>query len=225
MEYPKIHSLWKRQGWYFDQDKKHGSDYQQGRQSFIIGDYASPEFGNIKRWAVDEKIDGMNIRVYFRPSSVKFLEFHGRTDAAQMPPDLQKKLETLFTYEKLEPIFRDKLPNVVEFFGEGIGPKIQSGGYYAKEAGFVLFDLWIDGWWLERSAVKDIAARLGIDVVPDLGNMTEEEIVAYVKSQPLSQYAKVQPHVSEGVVCRPEPLMLYRNGHPIKWKLKCREFI
>jgi hypothetical protein len=224
MEYPKINSLWKRTGWYFDQGQKRSPDYQEGRQSFLIGDYASPEFGNIKRWAVDEKIDGMNVRVYYRPFGATQIEFKGRTDAAQMPLDLQKNLETTFSYEKLLPIFQEKQPNCVEFFGEGIGPKIQSGGYYAKQPTFVCFAMFIDGWWLERSAVRDIAGKLGVDVVPQIGVMTEEEIIAYVKSQPLSIYAKVQPHVSEGVVCRPEPLMLFRNGHPIMWKLKCKEF-
>ncbi len=29
MKYVKIHSLWKRQGWYFDQDKKKSPDYQK----------------------------------------------------------------------------------------------------------------------------------------------------------------------------------------------------
>lgn len=63
MIYPKINSLWKRQGWYLEGDKKKSADYQAGRQSFIVGDYAQPEFGIFKYWHVEEKIDGTNIRL------------------------------------------------------------------------------------------------------------------------------------------------------------------
>lgn len=49
MQYPKIHSLWKRQGWYLEEGKKNNPEYQQGRQSFIIGDYALPEFEIINK--------------------------------------------------------------------------------------------------------------------------------------------------------------------------------
>jgi ATP-dependent RNA circularization protein (DNA/RNA ligase family) len=226
IEYPKINSLWKREGWYFDQDKKTMSEYQAKRQSFIIGDYANPEIPNIRKWRVDEKIDGMNMRVYYNRFEVgSTITIKGRTDAAQIPPDLREAIETLFTKEKLGAVFAEKNPNLVEFFGEGYGPKIQSGGYYAKQAGFVLYDIVIDRWWLTRDAVREVAQKLELDMVPDLGIMEEAEIIEYVKSQPLSHFAKVQPRVSEGVVCRSEPLMLFRNGEPIKWKLKTKEFI
>lgn len=51
MEYPKINSLWKRHGWYFDiKDRKACSEEKQAfRQSFIEGDYACPEFGSINK--------------------------------------------------------------------------------------------------------------------------------------------------------------------------------
>jgi hypothetical protein len=222
MEYPKIQSLWKRHCWYFDENCKTDPAKQATRQSFIIGDYASAEFGNIKNWLVDEKIDGMNIRVIYESDNI---QFKGRTDNAQMPPDMQAALEAIFTKERLDTVFAERKPKFGVFFGEGHGPKIQSGGYYSKEPAFVIFDIFLDGWWLERSAVKDIAAKLGIEVVPEIGTMTEPEIIEYVKSQPLSTFAKMQPHVAEGVVCRSDPLMLYRNRMPIMWKLKTKEFI
>lgn len=64
MQYQKIHSLWKRQGWYLEEGKKNNPEYQKGRQSFIVGDYALPEFGIIKQWRVSEKVDGTNIRIH-----------------------------------------------------------------------------------------------------------------------------------------------------------------
>lgn len=101
MEYPKINSLWKRQGWYFDEKKKKDPTYQKNRQSFIVGDYACEEFGLIKEWDVYEKVDGTNIRVMFDGEKVKF---GGRTNAAQIPCHLLEVLQELFTVEKMKKI-------------------------------------------------------------------------------------------------------------------------
>ncbi len=218
MEYPKIQSLWKREGWYFDENKKKDPKYQSGRQSFIIGDYASEEFANIKKWHVDEKVDGTNIRIFYKDSKVWF---EGRTSKAQLPPKLLKYLQDHFTIERMKACF----PNLDDLilFGEGYGPNIQSGGNYRKEIGFILFDTKIVNWWLKREDVEITAQNLEIPVVPSFGIMREEEIVDLVKSKPLSKCSEID-QVIEGVVCRSEPLMLYRNGNPIKFKLKCKEF-
>lgn len=66
MEYPKINSLYKRNGWYFDEKEKRSCDpsRQPLRQSLIIGDFACPEFASINKWQIDEKIDGTNVRIF-----------------------------------------------------------------------------------------------------------------------------------------------------------------
>ena len=90
MEYPKINSLWKREGWYFNEKDKLGIQ-RSGRQSLIPGDYADPAFAAIKRWRVDEKIDGTNIRIFFNQTEDGVDDrviFGGRTDAAQLPTHL-----------------------------------------------------------------------------------------------------------------------------------------
>jgi hypothetical protein len=229
MEYPKINSLWKREGWYFEQDKKKSKDYQEGRQSFIIGDYANPEFGNIRNWLVDEKVDGTNIRIYFQKSfdgeGEPTVVFCGRTANAQLPCHLLERLQEIFTVEKLMQAFPLDPGGKVVLYGEGYGPKIQGcGSNYRKDAGFILFDVVVGHWWLQRGDVIDIAMKLGIPIVPSFGILTEPEIVELVKSKPLSK-CSIVPQMIEGVVCRSEPLMLFRNQEPVKWKLKCKEFI
>jgi hypothetical protein len=62
-----------------------------------------------------------------------------------------------------------------------------------------------------------------IKVVPEFGLMTEEEIIQLVKSKPLSLCSR-NPQMMEGVICRSEPLMLFRNKEPMKWKLKWKDF-
>ena len=229
MEYVKINSLWKRQGWYFEQDKKKSPDYQAGRQSFIIGDYAQEEFGSIKRWRVDEKVDGTNIRIFLdrsleSPGNTQ-VRFGGRTGNAQIPCHLLDYLQSKFTPALIDGVFPVEKAASIILYGEGYGPKIQSAGAnYRNEVGFMLFDIFIGGWWMERESVKSIAQALGIEMVPDLGVMNEEEIVEFVKSKPLSRCSFV-PQMMEGIVARSHPLMLFRNGKPIMWKLKCKEFI
>lgn len=227
MEYCKINSIWKRQGWYFEENekKKCDPDKQKMRQSFIVGDYSCPEFGNVHKWSVDEKVDGTNIRIFYKDGKVSF---GGRTSAAQLPCHLFDYLQEAFTYYTLNKTFPEKeeepYPSVI-LFGEGYGPKIQScGGNYCKDPGFILFDVVIGNWWLKREDVKIISEKLQIPMVPHIGIMTEDEIVEFVKSKPLSLCSDV-PQMMEGVVCRSEPLMLFRNGLPLMWKLKCKEFI
>lgn len=225
MEYIKINSLWKREGWYFDEGKKHNPHYQKGRQSFIVGDYADLEFGNIKRWAVEEKVDGTNVRIFYQEGKVSF---GGRTKDAQMPTTLLKYLQDTFGDWNLAKVFpckeNEPYPSVI-LFGEGYGPKIQAGGgNYRKDVGFILFDVVVGNWWLKRADVLGISEQLGIPMVPQIGIMTEEEIIDFVKSKPLSR-CSLTPQMMEGVVCRSEPLMLFRNGKPIMFKLKCKEFV
>lgn len=221
MEYPKIHSLWKRHGWYLEEGKKNNPDYQKGRQSFIIGDYACPEFGNIKKWLVQEKIDGTNIRIHLTDS----VSFFGRTTEATIHQNLYKYLSQTFTFDKLDSVFKkDEGVRDIWLFGEGYGAKIQGcGGNYRKDMAFMLFDIKIGKYWLQQSSVQDIALQLGIPYAPIIGIMTEEEIVSYVKSKPLSLCSE-DSQVMEGIIARSEPLMLFRGGEPLMMKLKCKEF-
>ena len=221
MIYPKIHSLWKRQGWYLEEGKKNNIEYQQGRQSFIVGDYALPEFGIIKQWRVTEKIDGTNIRIHFSNK----VEFHGRNDDSNIPKKLYHYLSNEFTYDKLYlALVVGAETRNIWLFGEGYGATIQScGGNYRKDLGFILFDVFINGWWLEHSSVQEIAYKLNIPCAPSLGFMTESEIVGYVKSKPLSLCSE-DKQVMEGIVARTEPILVRRSGEPLMMKLKCKEF-
>lgn len=225
MKYPKIHSLWKREGWYFDQDKKNSPDYQKGRQSFLIGDYAEIEFGNIKLWSVEEKIDGTNIQVIYKDGKVSIA---GRTDNAQLPVKLLNYLQNTFTESMMAKVFaraeEKPYPHVI-VFGEGYGEKIQGcGSNYREGVGFMLFDIWIGGWWLQRIDCFHLAKQLDVPMAPQIGFMDTDRIMEFVKSQPLSLCSRYK-QVMEGVVCRPAPLVLFRNGIPIMFKLKCKEFI
>lgn len=205
-KYPKINTIWKRD--------------EQNNFKIIEGDFSKAEFANVKNWQVTEKIDGTNIRVAFDGKSVRF---DGRTDEAQIPAHLYAALQDIFTVEKL-----GEALNLAEgkaiLYGEGYGAKIQKGGgLYRKDAGFILFDVWTDGWWLERDNVNDIAKKLGVSSVPVIGTMDYQAAIDYVKARPNSTVA-AEPKTIEGVVARSVPMMLFRDGTPIMWKIKVKDF-
>lgn len=223
-KYIKINTLWKR--------KMKGK--QKGK--VIDGDYSCPEFKNIKLWSVSEKIHGVNTRVSYHIDPVSgegIISFAGKTDDAMINSDLLKYLQKTFTKEKIEKalIYNNELPQKAVLFGEGFGPRVQDGGgRYRNDSSFILFDILIDSWWLERKNIDDIANKLGIDVVPDLGIMTEEEIVDLVKNigykqkKFKSKISKDKTLDAEGIVARSHPLVLFRNGKPVMWKLKQEDF-
>jgi RNA ligase len=219
MEYPKINSLYKR---------------EEKTKKLIIGDFACEEFACIKHWTVTEKVDGTNIRIIYKadPYGALSLYFGGRTSNAQIPADLYAHLQKTFTLEKMRGAFKNAFEVIL--FGEGYGPRIQSGGYYLPEVSFILFDAFIDGWWLERSKVYALSLDLKIDDVPllpfpnlatgaqNLWNLNEIE--EYIKMEPFSKVALVEKRVMEGIVARSHPLMLFRDGKPVMFKLKCKDF-
>ena len=229
LKYPKINSLWKRQGWHLEEGKKNNAKYQAGGQSLIIGDYAQDEFAQIKIWNVQEKIDGTNIRVIFSAEdwNLTTVFVHGRTDASEVPKHLNNYIEDHFFGRNVSALEK-LMPNLdgIVLFGEGYGPKIQTGGgNYRDDVGFILFDVWSGTRWSTREEVKQIAEMLALPTPYDYGLMTEDEIIALVKSKPQSPSA-IRPMELEGVICRSEPLMIRNSdNNPVMWKLKCKEFM
>lgn len=208
MKYPKINTIWKRD--------------DENKFNIIEGDYSCPEFESIQFWHITEKIDGTNIRIMFNRGKNLEPEFTGRTDDAQIPDFLLEYLKKTFDRDTFIKQFPDA--QEVILFGEGYGNKINSAGKrYRDDNSFILFDAWIDGWWLEPEKVKVLALDLKIDYVPQLGIKTKEEAVSLVKMGFQSAISKQRLN-AEGIVARSCPLMLFRNGKPIMWKLKLKDY-
>lgn len=109
----------------------------------------------------------------------------------------------------------------VILYGEGYGEKIQkNGGLYGK-ADFILFDVYIDGFWLKRDALQGIADTFEIKAVPVIGKSTLEDAVEFIKGHPKSVLRDAE---LEGIVCRPACELFARNGDRIIVKIKCCDF-
>jgi ATP-dependent RNA circularization protein (DNA/RNA ligase family) len=207
IEYTKIPNIFKRETF--------------GKNKLIEGEYSSPELEYLSEsmWGFEEKIDGTNTRILWDGYRVSFM---GRTDRAQIPAHLMAKLVELFGGETKEELFEQTFGKTeVILFGEGFGEKIQKGGGLYGPVNFRLFDVYINGFWLDRENVYDIAAKFGIDNAPFLFTGTLEDGVAFIKTHPQSRLRDAE---MEGIVGRPLVQMFSRTGERIMVKIKCRDF-
>ena len=200
-KYNKIQSIFKRD------EKTHE----------FISEYSCPEFEYLKDniWEFTEKIDGTNVRVIWDNEELKF---KGKTDNAQMPIKLLDKLQEIFSKEKMQEIFPE---GKVCLYGEGFGAGIQSGvNYNPKGMDFILFDVWIDGWWLNRDSVEDIANKLRIKIVKIIDTGTLLEAITITKLGFNSEFGNF---LAEGLVLRPKTQLFNRKRERIITKIKHRD--
>ena len=136
-EYHKIQTVFKRN--------------MTNKGKIIDGAWTLPELEFLadNTWVFTEKVDGTNIRVMLKDGIVTF---GGKTDSAQIPAQLVTRLN-----ERLLPL-ANKMQEVfgcdVCLYGEGYGAKIQKiGGNYRADQDFILFDVKVGEWWLQRADV------------------------------------------------------------------------
>lgn len=206
-EYHKIQTVFKR-------------DPANNLKTLLEGQYSLPAFDYLKsnQWVFTEKVDGTNIRVMFREGAVSF---GGKTDDAQIPAPLVARLRSVF--DPLVDKMREAFPDGACLYGEGYGAKIQKGGgNYGPSQDFVLFDVRVGTWWLERHNVEDVATKLGLRIVPSIGEGTLMEMVEAARGGIKSTWGAF---LAEGIVARPKVELSTRNGERIITKIKTKDFI
>lgn len=206
-EYHKIETIFKRD----DNTKKLNENEYRNETVKFLKDL---------EWEFTEKIDGTNIRIYWDGHKIQYF---GRTDKAQIPSQLLNFLLEKFggdaNEEMFEQLFGEK---EVTLIGEGYGAKIQNGGDYRSDNSFALFDVIIDGVFLNRESVQSIANSLNIETAPVVfcGNL--QMGIDYVKTRPDSLIGTAK---SEGLVARPKQELLDRLGNRIIVKIKVNDFL
>jgi hypothetical protein len=224
VEYPKTENLYARD----PETHKVGPEYG----------FRQPEVGLISRWLVTEKVDGMNMRVVWRPYPVSEesdpngeLLFFGRTDRANIPGDLRAHMQAAFTDAQMREVFSIvkagdaslTYPDEVILFGEGYGPGIQKAGQaYGGEKRFILFDVVVNGTWLQWEDVLDVGCALGVPTVPVLCESCTLEEAKTIVAETWSNLLNSSEHV-EGIVARTEPPLFDRRGKRIGFKYKVRD--
>ncbi len=136
-------------------------------------------------------------------------------------------LEKLFPVAALMEVFPDNEGEEVILYGEGIGPKIQKVGKLYRPNGpdFVLFDVKVAGWWLERKDVLDVAQKLDLYMAPGVesgGTLAEAE--AFVTAGFESEISETPGTPAEGLILRPHVQLFARDGSRIITKIKTKDF-
>ena len=206
-EYHKIQTLFKR-------------DMERNGKTLLEGQWTLPEFEYLagNAWVFTEKVDGTNIRVMLKDGVVTF---GGKTASAHIPAQLVARLNDRFLPMSTKML--DVFGCDACLYGEGYGAKIQKGGgNYRADQDFVLFDVRIGEWWLQRADVEDVAQKLGIDAVPIIGEGTLHDAVWKAKEGIVSTWGDFQ---AEGIVARPKTELKTRDGHRIITKIKSRDFV
>lgn len=214
-KYHKINTIFMR-----DESTKH--------KSLMLDQFSKPEFEYLKDipWLWTEKIDGTNIRIQYSVipiMSVKHTDYDikGKTDEAQIYAKLNTELRKIFPLEKMIEVFGDDYTDVC-LYGEGVGKGVQRDAErYTPVPGFILFDVWISGFWLERKNVEDIAKKFGIDVAPIVMEGTFLDAIKMCQDGFKSVYGDF---IAEGLVGIPKVQLFNRDGERVVTKLKYKDF-
>jgi len=209
-EYHKIQTVFKRD--------------MSNKGKVIETEFALPVFDFLKgnEWVWTEKVDGTNIRVDWVRSVGR--KFGGKTDNAQIPARLIARLEELFPPEKLDAAIKTEDADSLTLYGEGYGAKIQKGGgnYICDGVDFVLFDVLVGDWWLQREDMLEVAEVLGLRTVPIVGSGKLMEAVQRTKFGFKSEWGDFQ---AEGLVMKPSCELQTRSGHRVITKIKYKDFV
>jgi len=206
-KYQKINSIFKRD--------KH--------KNFIIGDYSLPEFEYLKDniWDWYEKIDGMNIRISPEENNVDILprEAEDEIEISKMSDELLYLLKERFHLKLFRSLFPTKK---VVIYGEGYGRGIHGGGKYIPDGvDFIIFDITIDGWYLNIYNMLDVANKFNTKVVPLIGQGTLNEAIEKIQNK---VYSQIGDCLAEGLVLRPTTELWSRKGERIITKIKHKDF-
>jgi hypothetical protein len=197
----------------------------------LFGELRLPEFGCVKEWVYQEKVDGMNIRLILTEDGC---EIKGRTDNAQIPNGLKYLPKLLYKEKDLikEHFGIETITSPICFYGEGYGGGIQKGGKYRGDNGLAIFDIFNKEKWLDPYDVSDFClsifgsgefSKMPIHSVPELGAcsripITKEDLTYII---PKSFINGLQ---AEGIVARPKVTLFDKYGNRIMWKLCFREY-
>ena len=200
--------------------------------NIVIGDFSLPEFKYLynNKWLAFEKIDGTNMSFYWDGHE---MQIHGKSENSSIPSMLMDTMKNILTEEKLAEVFSIKydengneVPFMMRIYGEGYGDKIQKrGGSYIRGGNdFRVFDIKINGFWLDWNNVVDITKQLGLKTVEPFGEMTLEEAEKMVISGFKSTIAENKELDAEGLVLRPTVQLFNRKNERIMVKIKTRDY-
>ena len=93
--------------------------------------------------------------------------------------------------------------------------------YISDGNGFVLFDVKINDFWLDRDNVYAVSYAFDIELAPEIGRGTLDDMVNICKKGFNSVWGDFK---AEGIVARPKVQLFNRKGERVITKLKLKDF-
>lgn len=207
-KYHKIHAPYKR--------------YTNGpnKGQFIKHEFSRPWIGMLidVNWIFQEKIDGTNIRINFVPG--QGIRIGGRTDRAQLHPDLVANINALF-HEDVLGKMGELWPAGVCIYGEGYGAGIQKGGCYRPDKSFIAFDVRVPGHeFAPPQLAEEWILGLGLDFAPIVGIADLQAAEEEAREGITSTFGDFE---AEGYILK-HHIPLRANGERCILKVKCRDY-
>lgn len=232
IKYPSIETLFKRN--------------ESGK---VTPELRITDFDNIKNIIITEKLDGTNAQILL---SINYVTMDVKVRFCSRENEIERKdimfiANTCYKKLKIDKIAEWYYNNIalnqkegrlkensneMRLFGEVYGAGINKGGLYSKERDFRLFDIQIGNHFTNYSNLIDIAEKLEIKVVPIIYQGPILDLLEYEKLKGFLE--KFQTRIieeggtggfGEGLVIRPEPLLLNRFGERLIIKIKRNDFI
>ena len=207
-----------------------------GSKRLIDGTFRDPaiEYLQDVKFEATEKVDGSSMCVYFDGLRVRVTG--GRNENAERIEPIFTVVENAMCDSGSEQLFEQMFPPVydenakevlteVKIYGEAIGPGIQKvGKLYCDSQRFLVFDISVNGVYLERSnpVYRRVVDAFGLEEVPTLPDMTPNEAIEFVKTNPRSLVNPAAP--MEGVVLRPKVRLYGPNGSRLIVKVKAKDY-
>jgi hypothetical protein len=205
------------------------SIFKRDNNGKFTHEFSRPEFEYLydNQWAGYEKVDGTNIRIGFgfRNTNHYEMDIRGRTDKAQIQPQLYKHIIGISSQWNIKDVFSNlEDGDFAVLFGEGYGNKIQKAGkhYLSDSVDFILFDVMVNGLFLKKEDVYNIGKKLGLDTAPILFRGTLGQAIEETKKGLAS---KLTDSINaEGLVLFPEIDLCDRRERRIVTKVKEKDF-
>ena len=223
MKYHKINALYNR--WRKDLDPIETLPLNKKYGDFKDGEFAQSEFEYLfnNQWIWSEKLDGTNIRIYANWSEqygIHTFEVKGKDENSSIPKDVLEWINN-WIYENSKIVSDLFAAEDIILYGEGVGTKIQKVGHNFGSQHFKLFDVYINGFWLQKDDVLDIANKLSLDT-PITWIGTIQDAIDKVKTLPVSSFGNF---TIEGYVGQPIVRLNDAKQKRIVTKIKVCDFV
>lgn len=180
--------------------------------------YKNIDIMNFKECYALEKIHGTSAHVRWKDKKVAFFAGGEKHD----------KFIDLFDKKALKMKFKEIFDCDVVVYGEAYGGKQQGMSHtYGKELKFIVFDVKVEGIWLDVPNAEDVARKLGLDFVYYVKIPTDLKAIDICRDMPSRQAKRNgidEDRIAEGVVLRPLVEVIKSNGKRIMSKHKRDEF-